>query len=697
MKVTTFCKFGITAGVAALLVGSLAVPASADPVADTYGHLVGLGSDTTQDVLNGLATVIGDGEIASYDAFGTPTVTTRTGAAAIPRASGSGAGRDALLVSIGQIASKSIAAAPSGNVTVNSNVIGQIDFARSSGTPAVADTNNAEGVVAYIPFARDAVSVAVAPGSPLAVVPFKVGSLATAANGDANLYDIYRGAVKYAYISGTAGSYVYYGVGATNAVPSAAPAGTAAYAIQPLLPKSGSGTRSYFIGKLGLTESDISAQPSGTIKSTFGSTVPATDVQEHDGSALVGDLTAIVPFSIAQWVSQANLVGNVTDRRHGAEILGLNGVAATTKVGEKFSTNSAYSALTRDVYNIVPSRLADDADSDIAKTFVGTSSLVCTNTATILDYGFQLLPGTGIDSTCGYKGYRAYTGSPSSVTIDNISETVNVGGEISADVLVNAGNHAKGGTVYLVDSADNELGRVEIAAGATTATVVGETSAIGNLSVHAEFVPTLTGIKSSESTIKAVDVVAAPTETNVSAPSALTIGKSANVIAWIDGAAATGGVVTFFDGESKLGTYTLQAGEKAAFVTFIAKKLSYNISAQYVAPAGSNVANSTSTASVLAAGKATPTVSIPAVKSVTAKKQAKVVVTIKGTAGLYANGTITVTEGAKVLVATKTLSSKGVVTVTLPKLKKGTHKITVTYNGNTLFTGAARTVNVKIK
>ena len=694
MKVNTFCKFGITAGVAALLVGALAVPASADPASNTYGQLVGLGSDTTQDVVNGLAAEIGDGKLASYDAFGSSTVTVRDGGTAIPRASGSGAGRDALLVSIGQIASKSVSVPPTGTAAVNANVLGQVDFARSSSAPGSGDVN-AEGVVAYIPFARDAVSVAVADDSPLAVVPFKLGSLATAGNGDANLFDIYRGAIKFAYISGAAGSYTYVGVGATNT----APQGATAYAIQPLLPKAGSGTRSYFIGKIALSETDITGQPSGTIKATYVAGGATVDVQEHDGSSLVGDPTAIVPFSIAQWVAQANEVGTVTDRRHGAEILGLNGAAAVVETSGSYSTNPAFTAMTRDVYNIVPSRLADDATSDVAKAFVGSSSLVCSETATILAYGFQLLPGTSADSTCGYKNYRAYVGSPSTVTISDIDESTSVGEDFSADVTVNAGNHNQGGTVVLINAAtDDTLGEATIAAGATTATIEGSTESIGSLRVQAIFVPKLSGIKSSESSEATVSVVAQPTVTNISAPSALTIGATANVIAWIDGAAPAGGVVTFRDGSTVIGTYTLKAGEQGAFATFVAKKTSYSITASYAAPANSGVADSTSAAKALTIGKGTPIVSTATVKAVKASQKAKVVVTIKGATGVYATGTITVTEGSKTLVATKVLSTKGTATVTLPKLKKGTHKITITYNGSDLYNTAVKSnISVKIK
>lgn len=692
MKVTTFCKFGISVGAAALLVGALAVPAAnADPAANTYGTLVGLGSDTTQDVANGLAAAIGGNKLASYDAFGSSTVVTRNGGAAVPRGSGSGPGRDLLRVSIGQIGNATIAVAPSGTAPVTgANSIGLVDYARSSSGPASTDTTP-NGVLTYIPFARDAVSVAVDPDSPLAVVPFELGSSATAGNSAPTLYNVYRGDVKFAYVSGAAGSYVYQGVGLTAA---AAPAGSTAYAIQPLLPKSGSGTRSYFIGKIGLSEATISTQPAGTIKATYGA---GLDVQEHDGSAIDGDLTAIAPFSIAQWVAQANGVQGVTDRRHGVVVLGLDGKAATTGSGTAYATNPAFSAMTRDVYNIVPTALAQDPTSNIAKTFVGATSLVCSAGNTIQSYGFQLLPATNAASTCGYKELKAYEGSASSVSIALDETTIPVTGTTTATATVNAGFHSKGGVVYIDDASGNELGSATLAAGDTTVDIEVDPAEIGATTVRATFVPTLSGVKTAVSADVPVTVVAAQSKVTVSAPSALTIGKTAGIIAWVDGASELGGTVTFRDGETVLGTSTLSAGEQGAYFTFVAKKLSYTLSASYVAPAGSGTADSVSALKTLTIGKATPTVSTGTVKTVKASQQAKVAVTIKGVTGIYATGTVTVTEGTKTLVASKTLSSKGTATVVLPKLKKGTHTITITYNGNDSYNTAVKsTVKVKI-
>jgi hypothetical protein len=703
MKVTTFSKIGATVGAACLIVGALAMPASADPVVTdpiSYGHLVGLGSDTTQDVVNGLAAVIGGNKVASYDAIGSATVITREGGVVVPRGSNSGAGRDALRVAIGQVASASIATGAGTVSATGANSLGQLDFARSSSGPGSDALNT--GVLAYIPFARDAVSVAVDPDSPLAVVPFIVGNSETAGPTTPSLYNLYRGNVKWAYISGSAADYSYVGVGATDTVPAEAPEGTTAYKIQPYLPKAGSGTRSFFIGKLGgVTDTTINALPAGTVKSKFiNDDEVEVDVQEHDGSVVDGDLTAVVPFSIAQWVAQANHVQGVTDRRHGAVILGMNGVQATTGT-TTFATNPAFTALVRDVYNIVPSKLADDASTDIAKTFVGSSSLVCAASTTITAYGFLLMPGTTADTTCGYKGLRGFAASTSSVSsVEFDSTTVSANESFTAIVTVNSGNHAQGGVVNIVDANDDVVGTATVAPGATTASVEVVPTAVGTSTVFAEFIPTLSGISASNSTgTITLTTVAAPTVSSISAPATIKVGGTVPVIVWVDGAAAAGGTVTLRDGETTLATKVLTAGEQGAYLTFVAKKVTYSLTATYTAPTGSNTANSTSALKSISFVKGTATVKVGSIATVAASKNSKFNLQIAGITGVAVpSGTITITEGTKVLVDAKALTTAGKLAVTLPKLKKGTHKITITYSGDSTWASVAKAnVVVKIK
>jgi hypothetical protein len=696
MKVNTFGKLGVSVGVAALLVGSLAIPATADPAVDTYGDLVGLGSDTTQDVMNGIALAIGDGKIASYDAVGSTTVVTRNGGTAIPRASGSGAGRDLLRVAIGQIGSATVAV-PGSSVSVNTSApVGNIDFARSSSGPPTDSNANAAGVLAFVPFAIDAVTIAVDPDSPLAVVPWILGDSSTSGSTTPSLYNAYRGNIRWAYVSGTAGSYTYVGVGALEGD---APLGSTAYAIQALLPKSGSGTRSYFIGKVGLSEANITSingTTPNTIKSVYG--VSDTPVEEHDGTAVDGDNTAIVPFSISQWVAQSR--GVATDRRHDAILVGLNGVAATTGSGteiDPYATNTSYNAMTRLVYNIVPSRELDDATSAIHEAFAGTTSLVCQQTATIQEYGFA--PITSGTYLCGSTNtaLRAYAGSSSSVSISVDNSSVQAGDTATVTATLGSTQWTQGGTVYVVDADDNELASGAIAVGETSVEIPTTLTEVGTTTVHAEFVPTLAGIAGSSSSTSDISVAGRATTTQLSTPTTLTVGVTKTLIAWIDEADPAGGVVTFKDGATVLGTVTLAPGEQAAAFGLLVKKASYSLSASYAPPASTIYVGSDSATKVVSAAQGTPTISIPTVKTVKSTSYPYVYVTVVGVSGAVPTGTVTIKEGTKTLVSAKTLSSSGKYTFKLPKLKKGTHKITVIYSGDALWNTVTKyPVTVKI-
>jgi hypothetical protein len=66
MKVNTFTKLAIGVGVVALSVAGIVVPANADPSGPSNTALVGVGSDTTQDVMDAIAESIGGDLLASY-------------------------------------------------------------------------------------------------------------------------------------------------------------------------------------------------------------------------------------------------------------------------------------------------------------------------------------------------------------------------------------------------------------------------------------------------------------------------------------------------------------------------------------------------------------------------------------------------------------------------------------------------------
>ena len=679
MKVTTFCKVAVSAGAAALLVGALATPAQADPTSG-FGTLVGFGSDTTQDVVNGLATAIGGGKIASYDAVGgSSSVVVRAGGSAVPRTSGSGAGRDALLVAIGRIPEKSGVALSDGTTkTIDSSIIGNIDFARSSGGPAAADTT-ADGSVAYVPFARDAVGVAFAPSSPLASVPLFVGSSADALTAP-SLYRIYRGDVKFVYFNGA----TYFGAGATSTVPAGA---TVAYELRPLLPKFGSGTRSYFMGQVGLTDASGYTTTNTFIKDVSGGTA----IQEHDGTAIIAESTsttlALAPFSIGQWVAQANAVPGVTDRRH-AVVLGslskaaTGQVAATTGAGP-YATNPAFNAMVRDVYNIVPSRLADDPTTDIAKTFIGSNSLVCQQSSVITTYGFLQMPGGSAAATCGYSQLRAYSPSASTTTLA-VSGTSLVGQNISATATV-VSNGNGGGQVRFMSGA-TVLATQTIAKGSSTAAATFTAKSVGSLPVKAIFVPALAGVASSSSADVAIAVAGTTSAVAFATPKLVT-GKKATVTVNVAGGDATGGTVTLKDGAAVLGTVAVNPGATSVAVSFTPTKLKYSLSATYV-PKTTTVIGSSTAAVAVKATKGKAVITVKKIKTVKAGKTSKVTVTIVGGTGKFS-----IKEGKKVLVKSATLK-KGTATVSIKKLKKGKHKLTIVYKGSSVYKATTKTGTV---
>ncbi|WP_220795441.1 substrate-binding domain-containing protein [Streptomyces shenzhenensis] len=279
-------------GLAGLLTGTMAVTqASADPSGTpTYRQLSGVGSDTTQDVMNGLAnaiTINGTKVIGSYDATGSANVTTKDPATkpgcTMARPNGSGAGRTALQNSLQ-------ANGGAGD--------GCLDFSRSSSLNLAASNPG----LTYVPFAVDAVTYAI---TPTGTVPRKLSlnDLKAIYHCDAN----------------------YVGTGPN-------------YSLSVLLPQAGSGTRQFWEAQMGITDADVVAGVYPCIKDTKN----GKSVQEHDGRVL--DDKSIVPFSIAQYNSQASQT--IADLR-GRAILGtIDGLAPTV-------LNSSF-GVKRDVYNVIP-------------------------------------------------------------------------------------------------------------------------------------------------------------------------------------------------------------------------------------------------------------------------------------------------------------------------------------------------------
>ena len=162
-------KKALAAGLAvtALGAGLLTGSASADPA--QLSAIVGVGSDTTQDVMNALAgksagilytplassDATGGRQMISFDATAATAgaadncITTKTGAPSFTRPNGSTGGRRALSRALD---GTSYGSAECGGVK---DISGLVDFARSS-----SGVTTTTGDLTYIPFGRDALSFA---------------------------------------------------------------------------------------------------------------------------------------------------------------------------------------------------------------------------------------------------------------------------------------------------------------------------------------------------------------------------------------------------------------------------------------------------------------------------------------------------------------------------------------------------------
>jgi ABC-type phosphate transport system substrate-binding protein len=354
----------VAAAAAALaLVTCAAVPAFADPTAGSFKNLSGVGSDTIQDVMNGMASQISD--IGSYDAVDPATgaaggqIQTKAGTLTFTRPNGSGDGVKALSASI----------QGGSHQWANKTIKDQVDFARSSSGPSVTGTD-----LVYVPFARDAVTYAVPSGSDWARnIP--TGSAADPAN-KLSLYNIYH-CIKTSYTD-------------SNGDP---------VAIKPLVPQSGSGTAKFWASTLSF---DDGALPS-CVKRVNNEGVA---VQEHDGSTLT-DPGNIVPFSIAQYIAQGNHTAiaastgvNVVERK-GQVVLGsINGQSPFRMSGGKTVMNAQF-PVTRLVYNVVSAARAADTNDKVNTTFIGASSAVCSHPEIITQFGFSTISNCGATNVTG--------------------------------------------------------------------------------------------------------------------------------------------------------------------------------------------------------------------------------------------------------------------------------------------------------
>lgn len=352
MKFTRPAVLLSTLGALCATMALAAGPASADPSTPTdYRQLAGTGSDTTQAVMNSFGNKLRDGSldriIASYDATGSATIKVSASGPTFNRPNGSGNGVKALTASIN----------PTGSYLWGGvSIAGQLDFARSSSGPSSSAPGTA---LTFIPFARDAVSYAFA----------DLGTQSIPANlSKADIAAIYKGQITtFTDRAGTTRTY------------------------HPILPQAGSGTRSFFLSSIGVTEAQL--------------TPGLPTLQENDGTQ-VDAVGEIVPFSVAGWIAQDNAASPNTIDDNSITLGSVDGVAPLTSA---FKLNPEFS-MTRLVFNVVETaRLSGSGakDSLLQDTFAGPDSQVCSARATLSIYGFAAI-GNLCGNTTTYKsGYVA--------------------------------------------------------------------------------------------------------------------------------------------------------------------------------------------------------------------------------------------------------------------------------------------------
>ncbi|MEV7977351.1 Ig-like domain repeat protein [Streptomyces sp. NPDC086519] len=636
---------------AAVVAGGLALatPAVADPDAGAFRQLVGVGSDTTQDVLNALAgdTVNGisyattavkatsGARIASYDAIEpgtgstTSKITTRTGGPSFARPNGSGAGRKALTKSLtGESWPDSSGVA----------ITNQVDFGRSSGAPSGSGT-----ALTFIPMARDAIGVAVR-GSGLDTLTVQ------------QLHDIYNGTLT--TVNGQT--------------------------VHPKIPQANSGTRNFFLNAIGLKDNELTSS--------------VQVVQENQGNAALTEDGAVVPFSVGSWIAQNNGVSpdytktSVTNGGHLAAIQftgDIGGTSPVTTVNGKLKPVTDYyenATFGRDVYNVVPTREVDTTsiffDQDVYDIFVTSGSHTAALASddaekVIASFGFVNESYNGSINLAKHAKQGGLEGSGIDTSVPAAPTLKTTVGDASLKLSWTPSSivPALPVTDYRVTlkAADGAVvATKDLAASATSYSFTGLTNGTYTATVTANNLSGTGAEAASTSTVKYTSKTTATAATTA-------YGKTPKVAVTVAGShgVTASGKVTVKEGSTTLGTGTLDASGKVTIgLSNHLKVATHSLSVSYAGSAGLNASSTTVSLKIT---KATASVATSAPTSVSHTAKAKVTVKVTAT-GTTPTGTVRIYEGTKV-IATGTLSS-GKVTITLPKLAKGKHTLHAFYAGS---------------
>lgn len=318
MRTFTRLMAGAAAAVAATATAITAVPALADPPkTPAAGDVVGVGSDTIQNVLNQFsvsynATHKSGPKLWSWDATNPTTgvigdmITLKKGCKQIARPNGSSGGIAAL-------------------TTENASTGGHpcMDFARSSRDRATTDPAYAAGGISFITLGGDAVTYATFPGSNAP------SNLTTAA-----LFKIYTCAVTN-----------WKQVGGKSAP------------IKAFIPQSGSGTRSFFLTAIGIT----SGVPGTCVSDGATKKVPGGTVEENEGvNALLNKdkPDTIFPYSIGKYIAERYHSAKCLNHFCKPETTGANKgkTCVPSKTQNQFGCNTRGSMVLNEINKTAPTK-----------------------------------------------------------------------------------------------------------------------------------------------------------------------------------------------------------------------------------------------------------------------------------------------------------------------------------------------------
>ena len=380
-------KLLVAATAAAAITAMVASPALADPptgVTPKPKDVIGVGSDTTESVFNQLSVDYNKthttGKLYSFDATPQPsTIQTKSGSTncSIPRPFGSSQGIMALE-----------------NTKTTTGGSPCIDYARSSRARGSGDP----ATISFINLAGDAVTVATQPGS----------------NAPANL-------LTTAVLTGIYNCTIQ----TWNQIPGNSGGSTATIAA--MLPQNGSGTRSFFLGAIGLTALGPCVSTSNTVQGAAGANAQTLEENEGiDPSLNTNTANVIFPFSVGKWIAQkfhsascgtvsqcfANETNcpNKTGKNlfgcdlHGTMVLdSVDGTKPTVGTGTGTVINKSFTSVLRRLVFEVVAAPAGTIPTKL-KSYFGPTGFTCnsaTATKDLKNYGFLALPKGAAQGDCG--------------------------------------------------------------------------------------------------------------------------------------------------------------------------------------------------------------------------------------------------------------------------------------------------------